>query len=285
MSFLNRILEETRLRVEQEKLAETPVEFDFSPSWTPRGLVRALRGRPWPAIIAEVKRASPSKGAIDLDADPVTIARHYSAGGAAAISVLTEPVHFAGNARFIPAIREHESEALLLRKDFIVDPFQVAQSRALGADALLLIAAALTPSTLCDLLRHSLARGLDVLLEVHDETDAEMAIECMRSVNDHWNVADRVALGINNRNLETLAVDAKTCARLAPLILDKFKTVLGNEAPLLVAESGLRCAKDLAELAKAGFHSFLIGESLMTSSDRGESLRLLIKDAREAHVS
>lgn len=209
------------------------------------------------AIIAEVKKGSPSKGIIRADFDPVAIACDYQAAGATCLSVLTDREFFFGELAYLQQIREAVSLPLL-RKDFIIDSFQVYEARAHGADAILLIAAALPEARLAELTAIAHELGLDVLFEVHDEEDMRLA---------HRLPVDLI--GINNRNLQTFETDLAITERLAPL------------APadrLLVSESGIVDRADIRRLQKASVGAFLIGESLMRQARVGDRLAELLND-------
>ena len=211
-----------------------------------------------PAVIAECKRRSPSKGVLRDPYDPIPIGRGYAAAGAAAISVLTNEEFFGGSLTDLTAVREAVSIPVL-RKDFVIDPYQLHEARAAGADAVLLIAAIHSPAVLLDL--HGIARelGLDVLVEVHDEDELEGALALEGAI-----------LGVNNRNLRTFETDLATCERLRLQVpADR----------LLVAESGLRGSEDLERLQRAGIHAFLVGEAFMTAPEPGEALRAMIDGA------
>jgi indole-3-glycerol phosphate synthase len=204
------------------------------------------------AIIAEVKKGSPSKGVIRADFEPLNIASIYAENGAACLSILTDTHFFMGELAYIPAIRKVVNIPLL-RKDFIFDPYQVYEARVAEADAILLIASMLDLSMLRDLVSLAGDLALDVLLEVHDEGELEKALE-----------VECAMIGINNRNLRTFAMDLSTTERLAPRIpADR----------LIVAESGINSRADLLRLAGAGAKAFLIGESLMREPDIGAKLR------------
>jgi len=214
----------------------------------PRSLAGALRGERV-RVIAEVKKASPSRGLIRADFDPVDIARTYAANGAAAISVLTEPHYFQGSLGYLQDIREalgNESPPLL-RKDFIYDPYQVYEARAYGADSLLLIVAMLALERLAELLGVSHDTGMDCLVEVHDEPELETALRSGARI-----------IGINNRDLKTFRVDTETTARLRPL-------VPGDR--IVVSESGIKSRVDVERLQALGVHAVLIGEALTASPD------------------
>ncbi|HEY6007932.1 MAG TPA: indole-3-glycerol phosphate synthase TrpC [Geobacteraceae bacterium] len=228
----------------------------------PRGFVRALRAAEesgWTPVIAEVKKGSPSKGVIRADFDPVAIAEIYEQNGAACLSVLTDERFFLGHLSFLPLLRE-TVRLPLLRKDFLYDPYQLYEARVAGADAVLLIAAMLDLPQLRDLAALARELGLDVLLEVHDEQELEMALR----VNVEL-------IGINNRNLRTFVTDLGTTERLARL-------VPGDR--LVVAESGINSRADVVRLQQSGARAFLVGESLMREADIGAKLRDLLTEER-----
>jgi indole-3-glycerol phosphate synthase len=207
-------------------------------------------------VIAECKRRSPSKGVLAADYDPASIARQYEQGGAAAISVLTEPTFFDGALEHLAAVRRAVSLPLL-RKDFIVDEYQLFEARAAGADAILLIVAALEQADLVRLQKKAWDLGLAALVEVHDEGELARAIDAGARV-----------IGVNNRNLRTLTVDVDASLRLAPMIP---RDAVG------VSESGLQSRGDLERLAAAGYKAFLIGERFMTDADPARAIRGLIE--------
>ena len=209
-------------------------------------------------VIAECKRRSPSRGVLRSDYRPETIAQGYVAGGAAAVSVLTEPAFFDGALVHLTEVRAAVAVPLL-RKDFVVSEYQLLEARAAGADAVLLIAAALTDDELRDLLFEARNQGLAVLVEAHDEVELARALD-----------AGAMIVGINNRNLRTLEVDLTASHALIGQMPD---TVVA------VAESGLKHAADLVSLRREGYDAFLVGESLMTRDDSGEALRELLADA------
>jgi indole-3-glycerol phosphate synthase len=223
----------------------------------PRGFTRGLKARRGPGsttIIAEVKKGSPSKGVIRSDFDPLKIAETYEKNGAACLSVLTDERFFLGHLRYLSLIRE-QVRLPLLRKDFVCDPYQLWEARASGADAVLLIAAALPLAQLQDLSALAEELGMDVLLEVHDEEELETALRVPVEL-----------IGINNRNLKTFVTDLGVTERLTPRIpKDRF----------VVSESGIRERRDIERLTEAGANAFLIGESLMREEDFGAKLREL----------
>lgn len=233
----------------------------------PRGFAAALRrvAQSQPAIIAELKKASPSRGLIRPDFEVAPLATGLQQAGAAALSVLTEPKFFQGS---LDNLRQASAAASVpcLRKDFLVDEFQILEARAAGADAVLLIAAVLDDPALRSLSRSAHAIELDVLCEVHDRDEA-------RRVADLG--LDCAAIGVNNRNLRTLEVRLETSLELAALLPDHA---------VRVAESGIHTADDLNQLRAAGYQAFLIGESLMRQPDPGDALRrLLAAAAAETH--
>jgi indole-3-glycerol phosphate synthase len=209
-------------------------------------------------VIAECKRRSPSKGVLRSSYDAAAIARAYHAGGAAAISVLTEPSFFDGSLADLAAVRA-AVPLPVLRKDFVVTDYQLFEARATGADAVLLIVAALSPAELAKLHRQAHELDLDVLVEVHSADELAIALDVGADI-----------IGVNNRNLRTLAVDAGVSETLAPLM---------PKTAVAVSESGLRTAADLTRLRALGFSAFLIGERFMTEADPGQALASLIESA------
>jgi indole-3-glycerol phosphate synthase len=223
----------------------------------PRGFLRALRATAesgWTAVIAEVKKGSPSKGVIREDFDPLAIAEIYQSNGATCLSVLTDEHFFMGHLQYLAKIREVVSLPLL-RKDFICDPYQIYEARAAGADAVLLIAAMLDARQLEEYNALAGELHLDVLLEVHDEPELESALATGCEM-----------IGINNRNLQTFATDLATTERLLPLI---------PAGHFVVTESGIASRADVLRLQQAGARGFLVGESLMREDDIGAKLREL----------
>jgi indole-3-glycerol phosphate synthase len=212
----------------------------------------ALRSQPGMAVIAEVKRSSPSKGALAEIADPAALAAAYAEGGATAISVLTEPRRFGGTLDDLAAVRQRV-DVPLLRKDFLVTRYQVTEARAWGADLVLLIVASLTDRELVDLREHAESLGMTALVEVHDEDETRRAVDTGASV-----------IGVNARNLRTLEVDRSVFARLRPLIPNDI---------VAIAESGVRNVDDVREYATAGAHGVLVGEALVTGGDPAAAVR------------
>ncbi|MCC6158955.1 MAG: indole-3-glycerol phosphate synthase TrpC [Deltaproteobacteria bacterium] len=218
---------------------------------------RAALGRPdGVALIAEIKKASPSKGVLRADLDPAHFARLYRDAGADAISVLTEDRFFQGRPEYLRLARD-ASGLPVLRKDFLLEPYQIFEARALGADAVLLIVRALDDATLRDL--HALATALRMtaLVEVHDERELERAMNAGASV-----------IGVNNRNLDTFVVDLDTTIRLAAQV---------DAGTTLVAESGIHAPGDVERVRRAGVHAILVGESIVTSADPGAKIRELVQ--------
>jgi len=223
---------------------------------TPLPFLRTLREWPGRAIIAEVKKASPSKGVIRADFEPLSLARIYAASGAAALSVLTERQFFQGSLDFLPLIREHVALPLL-RKDFLFDPYQVYEARAFGASAVLLIVAILSDGQLTELISLAHTLGLDCLIEVHDEAELRRALTCGVRL-----------LGINNRDLRTFHTSIETSERLLRLVPPEV---------IVVSESGLSRGEQLSRLEAQGARAFLIGETFMAAPDPGVPLRALLR--------
>ncbi|MDJ0654957.1 MAG: indole-3-glycerol phosphate synthase TrpC [Xanthomonadales bacterium] len=228
-----------------------------------RGFAAAIRRRvaaQQTAVIAEIKKASPSKGVIREDFDPPAIARSYQAGGAACLSVLTDEPFFQGSDAYLKDARA-AVELPVLRKDFTVDPYQVVEARVLGADCILLIVAALEDSALQELSEQAAELGLDVLVEVHDADELDRALAHTASP----------LIGINNRNLRTFETDIATTLDLVGQIPDDR---------ILITESGIASAADVARLQQAGVYGFLVGEAFMRAEDPGQKLAELFSTAK-----
>ncbi len=240
----------------QKRVSELPPPQDF---------LKALQqGKTNPAVIAEVKKASPSKGVIRADFDPVAIAQSYERGGASCLSVLTDEKFFQGSFRYLAQIREVTSLPLLC-KDFVLYPYQMYLARAQGADAVLLIAAILSDKDLQYFLKIAAALGMAALVEVHTlaELDRVLALDGVKLV------------GINNRDLHTFAVDLQTTCQL----LSERQKQLNDRGILVVSESGLYTAADLHQVSEAGAGAVLIGESFMRQPDPGEALAQLVNSS------
>jgi indole-3-glycerol phosphate synthase len=226
-----------------------PPEIEIDPS---RGFMQALVDAPGVAIIAEAKKASPSRGVIQPDFDPVRIAVNYQQGGAHAMSVLTDVDFFQGSLSYIPMVR-NAVDLPVLRKEFIIDPLQIREAAAYGADAVLLIAAILDVTLLQEFRLQAEELGMDVLVEVHDEAELENTL-----------AAGSRLIGINNRNLNDFRVDLATTFRL--------QREIPKNIPV-VSESGISSRVDMLRLKEAGITAALIGESLMRSPEQGETLQ------------
>lgn len=223
-----------------------------------RGFVAAIERRlesGKPALIAEIKKASPSKGLIRADFNPAELAGAYERGGATCFSVLTDEPYFQGHDKYIGEVK-HAAGLPVLRKDFIVDTYQVAESRAVGADCILLIMAAIDDSFAAEAESAAAELGLDVLVEVHDEKELERALKLKTKL-----------VGINNRNLKTMEVDLATTERLSSLIPAWY---------IKVCESGIATNADIRRMRLSGVHTFLVGESLMRQKDVEAATKALL---------
>jgi indole-3-glycerol phosphate synthase len=252
-TYLDRILEAHRAQAAADPRRLEPLLDEARATDAPRGFAAALRAEAalHLAVIAEVKRRSPSKGDLAVDLDPAATARAYAAGGACCLSVLTDEAFFRGS---VLDLQEARAAVALpvLRKDFTVDPRDVADARRMGADAVLLIVAALDDRELVDLHDLAVELGLDVLVEVHDEPELERGLATGATV-----------VGVNQRDLVTFEVDPVRAARVGRSMPDGV---------VRVAESGIRGPADAEALAEAGFHAVLVGESVVTAGDRAASV-------------
>jgi len=260
-AVLDKIVAATRIRVAEARRTAYPRELEQrAEKHAPRGFRRALQQNAATgiAVIAELKKASPSKGLIRSDFNPSDLARELAGAGASALSVLTDEEFFQGS---LQNLREASAGVAIpcLRKDFIIDEFQLLEARANSADAVLLIVAALTQGELVSLGRGARARGMDVLCEVHDGDELDRALD-----------AGFDLIGVNSRDLRTFNVSLDTAFRLA----DRFPANI-----VRVAESGIHTGDDIAKLRAAGYHAFLIGESLMRAKSPGKALQELLSSA------
>lgn len=263
-NILDQIVEHKRAEVRQRKsqVPQEQIEHQAVTTARPRNFFSAVtRRREHVNVIAEIKRASPSAGVIRQDFDPVAIARSYHAHGAAAISCLTDEKFFQGKLEYIHQIKD-AVPLPVLRKDFIIDPYQLYESRLAGADAVLLIAECLSEGELVDLLILATELQLTTLVEVHD-------VENLLRVRPHIGFphAGYGLLGINNRDLRTMTTDLNHTLRLLDMV---------DDPNILVSESGIRTHTDVQRLMQAGVHTILVGEHLMKHADPGAALRELI---------
>ena len=256
---LNEICDTKRQEVALRKRDASVAELDARAARQspPRGFRAALEAKAAQgfALIAEIKKASPSKGLIRKDFHPADHARAYAAGGAACLSVLTDAPYFQGHEDYLIAARA-ACELPVLRKDFMVDPWQVAEARVIGADAILIIVAALDDGAMQEIEAAALERGMDVLVEVHNEAEMARAAALQSRL-----------IGVNNRDLKRFVTDLGVTERLAPLV---------PEGTLLVAESGINVHGDLERLARCGARGFLVGESLMRQEDITAATKALL---------
>ena len=257
MTMLDRILDTKREEVAARRATTSLGDLDAraAAAEPPRGFRAALDAKPGHALIAEIKKASPSKGLIRPDFDPPAHARAYQAGGAACLSVLTDSHYFQGSEDYLIAARA-ACDLPVLRKDFTIDPWQVAEARAIGADAILIIVAALDDNAMVEIEAAAIERGMDVLVEVHDASELERALALKSRL-----------IGVNNRNLKDFSVDF---ARTYELV---------DRAPAgctFVAESGLTTRADLDAMAAHGVRCFLVGEALMRQADVEAATRAMV---------
>jgi indole-3-glycerol phosphate synthase len=258
-TYLDRILEAHRAEMARDDRDLGVLAARAKASGPVRGFAAALRRPDEVTVIAEIKRASPSKGPLAPDLDPGEMARTYQASGAAALSVLTDHDFFAGSAEDL-AVARAGTRLPVLRKDFTVGPADVLDARCMGADAVLLIAAALLPDEIPQLMALAASVGLDSLVEVHDEAEAERAL-----------VSGATLIGVNQRDLTTFEVDPARAARVAGMLPAEV---------IRVAESGIRNGDDVRRLGDAGFDAVLVGEALVTAADPAGALRELHSGAR-----
>jgi indole-3-glycerol phosphate synthase len=261
-TVLDKILATTRAEVDRRKTETSLSALDaiIRDNDAPRGFAAALSAKAATghALIAEIKKASPSKGLIREDFDPPAHARAYQDGGAACLSILTDGPFFQGSDAFLTAARG-ACALPVLRKDFMVDPWQVVEARAIGADAILIIVAALDDGRMAEIEAAAIEQGLDVLIEVHDETELERALGLRSRL-----------IGVNNRDLRDFTVDLGRTEALAKRM---------PAGTMIVAESGLATTADLDRLADAGVHRFLVGETLMRQADVATATRRLLTGA------
>jgi indole-3-glycerol phosphate synthase len=257
-TYLDRIVAAHRAAAARDERDLAALQADAEAQGPARGFGAALSGQPGVAVIAEIKRASPSKGALAPNLDPVALAGAYQEGGAAALSVLTDAEFFRGSPEDLIVARA-ATTLPVLRKDFTVAPADVFDARCMGADAVLLIAAALSPEELVDFMALAGSVGLDALVEVHDEAEAEQAL-----------TAGATVIGVNQRDLFTFEVDPSRAVRVAAMLPTQV---------VRVAESGIRDGEDVRRLGAAGFDAVLVGEALVTAANPGLAVRQLHRDA------
>ena len=256
MSVLDKICADKKIHVERQKSLKSIADLEAiaQEQTPPRGFIQALQ-KTSPALIAEIKKASPSKGIIRADFNPVTIAKTYEKAGASCLSVLTDSPYFQGSDDYFLAVRK-AVPLPLLRKDFMIDPYQIIESRALGADCVLLIMACLSDAQAQELYALTESLGMDALFEVHDAEECDRALALSPKM-----------IGVNNRNLKTLEVNLQTGLDLAKNIPDTI---------LKVAESGLSTYNDIEAFQRHGYAAFLVGESLMRQDNIEQAVLILM---------
>jgi indole-3-glycerol phosphate synthase len=263
-TFLDRILERTAADLAERRTSLPYGDLDRRCSGREQPIsLRDALSEPGTRLIAEIKRASPSRGVFPVDVDPAAVARDYLAGGAAAISCLTDEPFFRGSLADLDtasaAAHDRSQPAPVLRKDFVLDPYQIVEARAHSADAVLLIVAALDDAALRELLAATCEYGMDALVEVHDEPELERAVSAGAGV-----------IGINNRDLRTFEIDLAVSERLTPLV---------PAGTTVVGESGIFTRADVERLERAGVAAVLVGESLIVARDRTSAVRALLGEA------
>lgn len=247
----------------KQRAGHSAIEAQAKAAQLPRDFYGALKKKHTQertALITEIKKASPSAGVMIQDYDPAALAQIYEKAGASCLSVLTDTPYFEGKDEDLVAARA-ACALPVLRKDFIIDPYQVVESRALGADCVLLIMACLSDAQAQELLAAAASHHLSILVEVHDENEMDRALRLPS--------APKTMLGINNRNLKTLAIDLSTTARLAARLDNDY---------MLVSESGIRTHADIIRLKQAGVHCFLVGENLLKAEDIGRAVAELLHE-------
>lgn len=260
MNILDKIIEHKRVEVAQRKEAVPVAQLERSPLFTRRvlSLKQFLTDPSGTGIIAEFKRRSPSKGVINDQVDVATVTKGYALAGASCLSVLTDPVFFGGSSDDLQRARVNEIP--ILRKDFIIDEYQIIEAKAIGADVILLIAACLTPEEVQRLAEFARGLGLEVLLEIHNEDELEHICEVTEIV------------GVNNRDLKTFTVDIQRSIDLSKKI---------PEGKILVAESGISKIETILHMKDAGFTGFLIGENFMKEKDPGAAFGAFVAELKE----
>ncbi len=249
--MLDQIVADTQVRLETLRSDASGIRRNALGSELAPSLLEALSA-PGLSVIAEVKRRSPSRGDLAPELDPSLQSKRYVEGGAAAISVLTEPVHFHGSNSDLTSVRR-AVDVPVLRKDFTLDPLQIWEARAIGASAVLLIAAILDDQTMNTLLMTAVEAGLDAVVEVHSVDEAERVLALNPTI-----------VGVNNRDLSTFDVDLATAEKIAPMLID---------VPVTIGESGIHSAEDAHRMFEAGYDAVLVGESLVRSDDPAELIR------------